>query len=168
MGQMLEFVRQECSGPEGGIPVLIAHNGKNFDYKFLDQECKNWNFQLPKDWQWMDSLLLARDCAKGPSGEKISCTLVSSKGKEKLTPFCFNLNSQYYSGLPSRSGEPASVHLTMLCSAMQVELCGDLCCSAAQPWVACNCRGLSVCGNHEVSSINIGEVSVAAAAVAAT
>ncbi|KAL0044700.1 hypothetical protein WJX82_006055 [Trebouxia sp. C0006] len=75
MGQMLEFVRQECSGPEGGIPVLIAHNGKNFDYKFLDQECKNWNFQLPKDWQWMDSLLLARDCAKGPSGEKISCTL---------------------------------------------------------------------------------------------
>ncbi|DBB02038.1 TPA: hypothetical protein ACH3X1_000615 [Trebouxia sp. C0004] len=70
MGQMLEFVRQECSGPEGGIPVLIAHNGKIFDYKFLDQECKRWNFQLPRDWQWMDSLLLARDCVKSTPEEK--------------------------------------------------------------------------------------------------
>lgn len=70
MSQMLEFVREECSGPEGGIPVLIAHNGKTFDYKFLDQECKRWNFQLPRDWQWMDSLLLAKDCVKNTPEEK--------------------------------------------------------------------------------------------------
>ncbi|KAL0024844.1 hypothetical protein WJX79_004631 [Trebouxia sp. C0005] len=70
MSQMLEFVRQECSGPEGGTPVLIAHNGKTFDYKFLDQECKRWNFQLPRDWQWMDSLLLAKDCVKSTPEEK--------------------------------------------------------------------------------------------------
>lgn len=82
MGQMLESVRQECNRPEGGIPVLIAHNGKGFDYKFLDQQCKQWNFQLPKDWQWMDSLLLARDCVEDPPGGKLSRGLVSPKERK--------------------------------------------------------------------------------------
>ncbi len=79
MSQMLDFIRQECSGPEGGTPVLIAHNGKTFDYKFLDKECKRWNFQLPKDWQWMDSWLLAKDCVA--PGEKTSRSLVSPERK---------------------------------------------------------------------------------------
>ncbi len=84
MSQMLEFVRQECSGPEGGIPVLIAHNGKTFDYKFLDKECKRWNFQLPQGWQWMDSWLLAKDCVvKSTEEDKVSRTLVSPKKKKK-------------------------------------------------------------------------------------
>ncbi len=47
------------------------------------------------------------------------------------------------------------------------ELCGDLHSSAAQPWVACNSRGLSLCGNCEVSSTHTSKVSVAAAAAAA-
>ena len=47
---------------------------------------------------------------------------------------------------------------------MHGELCGDLCSSKAQPWAARNSRVLSLCGNHGVSSIQMSEVSVAAAA----
>lgn len=86
MSQMLDFVRQECSGPEGGIPVLIAHNGKTFDYKFLDQECKRWNFQLPKDWQWMDSFLLAKDCVKSTPEEKASRALQALRERFGIAP----------------------------------------------------------------------------------
>ena len=56
--------------------MLIAHNGKQFDYPFLDQECKRWNFEIPRDWQWMDSVLLARQCIKDIPGQKVSRTQV--------------------------------------------------------------------------------------------
>lgn len=78
LSRFLEFVQQECSGPEGGIPVLVAHNGKAFDYKFLSQECNRWNVPLPGDWQWLDSLLLAKECVRDPPGETVSRALVGS------------------------------------------------------------------------------------------
>ncbi|KAL3158650.1 hypothetical protein ABBQ32_011393 [Trebouxia sp. C0010 RCD-2024] len=77
LSRFLEFVQQECSGPEGGIPVLVAHNGKAFDYKFLSQECNRWNVPLPGDWQWLDSLLLAKECVLDPPGETVSRALGS-------------------------------------------------------------------------------------------
>lgn len=78
LSSFLEFVRQECSGPEGGIPVLVAHNGKNFDFKFLNQECKRWTVQLPGDWLWLDSFLLAKECVRDSPGETVSRSLVSA------------------------------------------------------------------------------------------
>ena len=66
IGEILDFVQQECAGPEGGVPVFVVHNGKNFDFKFLDQACKRCAFELPGQWQWLDSLILAKACVKDP------------------------------------------------------------------------------------------------------
>ena len=76
LSRFLEFVQQECREPEGGIPVLIAHNGKNFDNRFLSQECNRWNVPIPDDWQWMDSYLLAKECVRDEPGETVSRALV--------------------------------------------------------------------------------------------
>ena len=79
MSEFLEFVRHECSGPEGGIPVLVAHNGKTFDYKFLEQECKRWNFEVPRNWHWMDSLVLAKFCVKDEPNRRVSRAQVTQE-----------------------------------------------------------------------------------------
>ncbi len=93
MAGVLEFVRRECSGLEGGIPVLIAHNGKTFDYKFLDQQCKQWNFQLPREWQWMDTLLLAKDCVKDTPTEKALRSQVGTlKASNRQVMFLYSCN----------------------------------------------------------------------------
>ena len=78
LSRFLEFVQQECGGAEGGIPVLIAHNGKRFDTRFLIQECNRWQVAIPSDWQWLDSLLLARECVKDSPGETVLRGLVGS------------------------------------------------------------------------------------------
>ena len=76
LSRFLEFIQQECSGPEGGIPVLVAHNGKSFDNRFLSQECNRWRVPIPGDWQWMDSYLLAKECVRDQPNETVSRALV--------------------------------------------------------------------------------------------
>ena len=60
---------QECSGPEGGIPVLVAHNGKQFDFRFVDMELMRWNLKLPSDWCYLDSFILSKQVLKEEPGE---------------------------------------------------------------------------------------------------
>jgi len=47
-----------------GNVALIAHNGSNFDFPFLDRECTNANVKLPEKWLFIDSLLWARKYRK--------------------------------------------------------------------------------------------------------
>ena len=71
-GKFLELIANECSGPDGGIPVIVAHNGKTFDYKFLKMEFARWGLTIPGDWRYLDTLTLARMAVRDVPGEKVS------------------------------------------------------------------------------------------------
>ncbi|WP_239978359.1 putative quorum-sensing-regulated virulence factor [Candidatus Similichlamydia epinepheli] len=43
-----------------GTPVLIAHNGKQFDIPFIENELKRFDLDLPKHWLTVDTLQWAR------------------------------------------------------------------------------------------------------------
>ncbi|WP_108624270.1 putative quorum-sensing-regulated virulence factor [Candidatus Similichlamydia epinepheli] len=47
-----------CSLAE--TPVLIAHNGKQFDIPFIENELNRFDLHLPKDWPTVDTLQWAR------------------------------------------------------------------------------------------------------------
>ena len=68
--RFLELVMQECSGPEGGIPVLVAHNGVRFDFKFVTMELQRWGLKLPADWCYLDTLTLAKQALRDKPGER--------------------------------------------------------------------------------------------------
>lgn len=46
-------------GP-GQVPVLVAHNGRRFDFPVLWDEAKRSNVQLPGSWLYLDSLSMAK------------------------------------------------------------------------------------------------------------
>jgi DNA polymerase III epsilon subunit-like protein len=59
---LLAYVR---SRQAPGKPVLwIAHNAKQFDVPFLNLEFDRCSAQVPADWLFVDSLLLAKKLKK--------------------------------------------------------------------------------------------------------
>lgn len=56
--QLVQFINKGTEADES--PVLVAHNGNNFDNRMLTAEFKRCGVSLPQTWQWLDSLPLAR------------------------------------------------------------------------------------------------------------
>lgn len=44
----------------GGQTILIAHNGKSFDVPFLISEFGRYDYEIPSDWLFLDTMSLAR------------------------------------------------------------------------------------------------------------
>ncbi|KAJ3683652.1 hypothetical protein LUZ60_013879 [Juncus effusus] len=65
---LLEFVKSRRI--QGKPVVLIAHNGKSFDFPFLKIQMRICGFDIPNDWLFLDSLNLAKQCTniKGSRG----------------------------------------------------------------------------------------------------
>ncbi|CAA7024745.1 unnamed protein product [Microthlaspi erraticum] len=60
----------------GGYVIIVAHNGKTFDFQFLINEFNRCAFEIPDNWLFFDSLPLARDCMKSLEAEvKLKATL---------------------------------------------------------------------------------------------
>ncbi|DBB01647.1 TPA: hypothetical protein ACH3X1_000283 [Trebouxia sp. C0004] len=57
--QLVQFINKGTEADE--VPVLVAHNGKNFDNRMLTAEYKRCGVSLPEMWQWLDTLPLARN-----------------------------------------------------------------------------------------------------------
>lgn len=55
---LVQFVKKNSKPDE--VPVLVAHNGKNFDNRMLTAEFKRSGTPLPATWHWLDTLPLAR------------------------------------------------------------------------------------------------------------
>ncbi|KAL4556225.1 hypothetical protein LXL04_038869 [Taraxacum kok-saghyz] len=55
----------------GGKLLLIAHNGKSFDVPFLINEFSRYSCEIPSDWEFADSMSLAREIMK-VQGSKLS------------------------------------------------------------------------------------------------
>ena len=55
--QFVEFIERHSAGH---TPVLVAHNGKNFDLKLLYLAAARGEANLPSAWLWADSMLLAK------------------------------------------------------------------------------------------------------------
>ena len=56
--QLVQYINKGTEADE--VPVLVAHNGKNFDNRMLTAEFKRCGVSLPVTWQWLDTLPLAR------------------------------------------------------------------------------------------------------------
>ncbi|EOA21136.1 hypothetical protein CARUB_v10001480mg [Capsella rubella] len=48
----------------GGYVMLVAHNGKTFDFQFLINEFNRCSYEIPHNWLLLDSLPLARENMK--------------------------------------------------------------------------------------------------------
>lgn len=59
MQQFIEFVTRHCPSDDI-VPVLIAHNGKDFDVPLLANVFKREGLQMPPTWHFMDTLPVAR------------------------------------------------------------------------------------------------------------
>ncbi|XP_047321793.1 exonuclease DPD1, chloroplastic/mitochondrial [Impatiens glandulifera] len=74
----------------GGIVLLVAHNGRNFDVPFLINEFNRNNFDIPHDWHFLDTLPLAREVMKSKVAElksaKISLSLQSMREYYNIAP----------------------------------------------------------------------------------
>lgn len=57
--RFIDFINNHCPS-EDIVPVLIAHNGKTFDIPFLAMEFARGGMQIPANWYFMDTLLVAR------------------------------------------------------------------------------------------------------------
>ncbi|XP_051132989.1 exonuclease DPD1, chloroplastic/mitochondrial [Andrographis paniculata] len=55
---MLEYIKSRQQ--PGGIVILVAHNARKFDVPFLKREFERCNYEFPKDWEFGDTLDLAR------------------------------------------------------------------------------------------------------------
>ena len=60
--QLQQFVKKCCKAHE--VPVLVAHNGNRFDNRMLTAEFKRCGNTIPVNWQWLDTLPLARSLLK--------------------------------------------------------------------------------------------------------
>ena len=58
LGDMIRFV--EGSRIPGRTPVLVAHNGKRFDFQVMTEEAARSSISLPSDWLCMDTIILAQ------------------------------------------------------------------------------------------------------------
>lgn len=50
------------AGPGSTTPLLVAHNGKSFDFRFLATHLRKAGLAAPAGWLGLDSLQLAKDC----------------------------------------------------------------------------------------------------------
>lgn len=48
----------------GGYVMLVAHNGKSFDFRFLINEFNRCSYEIPHNWLLLDSLPLGREHMK--------------------------------------------------------------------------------------------------------
>ncbi|KAF2533030.1 hypothetical protein F2Q70_00032302 [Brassica cretica] len=48
----------------GGYVMIVAHNGKTFDFQFLINEFNRCSYEIPPNWLFFDSLPLARESMK--------------------------------------------------------------------------------------------------------
>ncbi|CAH8330812.1 unnamed protein product [Eruca vesicaria subsp. sativa] len=48
----------------GGYVMIVAHNGKTFDFQFLINEFNRCSYEIPHNWLFFDSLPLARESMK--------------------------------------------------------------------------------------------------------
>ncbi|KAL1212776.1 Exonuclease DPD1, chloroplastic/mitochondrial [Cardamine amara subsp. amara] len=48
----------------GGYVMIVAHNGKTFDFQFLINEFNRCSYEIPRNWLLLDSLPMARENIK--------------------------------------------------------------------------------------------------------
>ncbi|CAH8272369.1 unnamed protein product [Arabidopsis lyrata] len=65
----LQYV--ESRQKPGGYVMLVAHNGKSFDFRFLINEFNRCSYEIPHNWLLLDSLPLGREHMKSldPTGK---------------------------------------------------------------------------------------------------
>ena len=56
--RLLDYIDRQCRG--AGTPVLVAHNGRRFDFPFLSNELKRSNLELPAHCAYLDTLIFCR------------------------------------------------------------------------------------------------------------
>lgn len=59
----LRYVQSRQKKP-GGYVMIVAHNGKTFDFQFLINEFNRCSYEIPPNWLFFDSLPLARESMK--------------------------------------------------------------------------------------------------------
>ncbi|KAI4295207.1 hypothetical protein MLD38_040585 [Melastoma candidum] len=59
---MLQYIRSRQK--PGGYVLLIAHNARAFDVPFLLNEFERCSIEIPSNWRFLDTLLLARELVK--------------------------------------------------------------------------------------------------------
>lgn len=59
---LIDYV--ESRQKPGGQTLFIAHNGKAFDVPFLISEFNRCSFEIPPDWEFADTMTLAREIMK--------------------------------------------------------------------------------------------------------
>ena len=57
--QFLDFMQRHCS-PQEAIPLLIAHNGRAFDIRFIHLELQRNSLALPDGALFFDTCIYAR------------------------------------------------------------------------------------------------------------
>mmetsp|Transcript_26027 Transcript_26027/g.65460 ORF Transcript_26027/g.65460 Transcript_26027/m.65460 type:complete len:682 (+) Transcript_26027:146-2191(+) len=60
LSAFIDFVSAQC--PHGSAPMLVAHNGKSFDFRFLAAQMRIADVAMPPHWLGLDSLHLVRSC----------------------------------------------------------------------------------------------------------
>lgn len=55
----MQFIKENSKS--GETPVLVAHNGNVFDNRMLTAEFKRAGLSVPANWQWLDTLPLAKE-----------------------------------------------------------------------------------------------------------
>ena len=83
-------MKQTC--PPGRVPLLVAHNGKNFDFKALQLLCSAHNPSLCQGWHWLDTL---RMMSKHSKVFGRLTQVISMHGGQALRPCgCFSSSCQ--------------------------------------------------------------------------
>ncbi|GKU85387.1 hypothetical protein SLEP1_g66 [Rubroshorea leprosula] len=59
----------------GGIALFVAHNGRTFDIPFLCKEFSRCSMNIPSDWQFLDTLPLARKFMEANGLPSQKCSL---------------------------------------------------------------------------------------------
>ncbi|CAN8265285.1 unnamed protein product [Cochlearia groenlandica] len=58
----LQYVKSRQK--RGGYVMIVAHNGKTFDFPFLVKEFNRCSYEVPHNWLFLDTLPLARETVK--------------------------------------------------------------------------------------------------------
>lgn len=70
----LRYVQSRQKKP-GGYVMIVAHNGKTFDFQFLINEFNRCSYEIPPNWLFFDSLPLARESMKSVGNMMFFCLL---------------------------------------------------------------------------------------------
>lgn len=66
----LQFVERQIADHPGSSPLLVAHNLINFDVRVMRDNMRAVDLQLPNDWHYLDTVLLARKLRPKPLTNK--------------------------------------------------------------------------------------------------